>query len=837
MRTTTLPVCLAVWLGASAVHAQPADWAPHRDAFDPQVIARYEQQLASDPFDARTLAKLARMFTGRHTEAELEQRLGDDRAAALIARAQLHRTRRDSGGALALYERATVLDPGGPFAAKTWLVIGQLHRDRGELDDARTAYEHVLALAPPPALAVAALRPLADLAAIAKQPLAETYLVELLALSPDDPELWLAHGDALVGRAPRMAADSFARAEELVARDLPRRIDAITRRADALERAADPAAAQAEYWRALGLAPRGTYLVPDLIARVIGVARRAKALQALRDKLIRDWPEPVRGYLEWSTLGSLAKELGDRDTAIAELRRAARLAPWELATQHTLIELLAAAGQDPRDQLRAAIRAAPSEPTLQLELAERTWPNEAALDLLDRTAQEFPHDASVLASVAHRFLAWNRPKRAERWLEAVARLEPDDDDHWVALAEAYFAADDHRGAVAAWRRVSRDRPGAMLRFAGALLDEHDYEQALRWIDASIAIDGLDPEAWRLRAEADEARGDFARGVEDALRELSLTRPDRGALRHARHHVVHVLDKSRPTPSSAEDDILGSMELWDRYVTTWHQALWAHTPDIAIGYLYLDAVADYHCATDPVLSLSCPDDVRASAERLLRLVPDDPELLRSVIRMYQEQGMYREAEASLEKLLELEPRAAREIREELGRVRTAVLMRDESFREYRDTAATSAREQDTARDHPWRGGLAIDYGATLHGSLGGSIGLGAFGQRAFAVTDRGELSFVEARIDWNQAVTTETAAVAGGLWRHFAAFSAASLAVGVDERAELRFGDPMAGTALATDASAVLGLYEAPLDLGLRVEQWYAGSNATRALLEIRVRLF
>src|SRR3954451_24612739 len=114
MRTTSLPVWLAVWLGrSSAPRAEPTDWAPHRDAFDPEVISRYEHQLAADPFDARTLAKLARLFTGRHTDAELEQRLGDDRAAALIARAQLHRSRKDLAGALALYARATKLEPRG----------------------------------------------------------------------------------------------------------------------------------------------------------------------------------------------------------------------------------------------------------------------------------------------------------------------------------------------------------------------------------------------------------------------------------------------------------------------------------------------------------------------------------------------------------------------------------------------------------------------------------------------------------------------------------------------------------------------------------------------------
>ena len=813
---------LVLALCTARAAAQPGDWAPQRDGFDPHVIARYEQILAADPFDARTLAKLARLFTGRHTAAELERQLGDDRPAGLIARAQLHRNHNDPAGALALYERAIELAPEDPLAAKTWLAIAQLHRDRSEHDAARAAYRAVLALCPPPALATAALRPLADLAAIDRDPDADTYFVQLLALAPDDPELWLARGSSLAAREPRLASESFARAEQLLVHDPARRLDAIAGRGDAFDRARDPHAAEAEYWRAIGLAPKGYYLVPELVARIVDVARRAKELPALRAQLQHTWPERSRGYLEWSTLGQIANELGDRDAAIAELGRAARIAPWELSTQHALVALLVAAGRDPRDQLRAAIRAAPGEPTLQLELAQRTWPNQTALALLDHTAAQFSRDASVVSAVAQQLVAWNQPARAERWFEAVARLEPDDDDHWLALAEAYFAADDHGGAVAAWRRVSRPRPGAMLRFASALLDEHDAEQALRWIDASIAIDGLDPDAWRLRAEAGEARNDLEGAIDDALREVALTRPDRVALRRARHHVVHLLEKTRPQPGVDDPGEDGAYDLWDHYVTRWHDALWAAHPDVDAGYLYLEAIANYHCTTDPVLALRCPDDLRASIERLVGLVPDDPELLRAAIRIYKEQDMAREAEAGLEKLLDLEPRTAPAIRKEIALVRTSI----------------DPSPLEPAHDQRWTAGVAIDYGATLRGSLGGSIGLGAFAQRSLGnIVERGSYSFIEARADWIQSVASDAGSVSAGLWCHLPAFSAASLALGLDERAELRVGDPMTGRALATDVSAVLGLYEAPLDLGVRVEQWYAGSSATRALLEIRVRLF
>src|SRR3569832_254243 len=148
---------LVLALCTARAAAQPGDWAPQRDGFAPR----------------------------------------------LIARAQLHRSHNDPAGALALYERAIELAPEDPLAAKTWLAIAQLHRDRGEHDAARAAYRAVLAHCPPPALATAALRPLADLAAIDRDPDADTYFVQLLALAPEAPEQWQARGDKNARPAPR----------------------------------------------------------------------------------------------------------------------------------------------------------------------------------------------------------------------------------------------------------------------------------------------------------------------------------------------------------------------------------------------------------------------------------------------------------------------------------------------------------------------------------------------------------------------------------------------------------------------------------------------------------
>src|SRR3569833_3338831 len=83
--------------------AQPGDWAPQRDGFDPHVIARYEQILAADPFAARKLAKLARLFTGSHTTTKHKQQHKNKQPTKQNTHTQLHRNHNDPAGALALY--------------------------------------------------------------------------------------------------------------------------------------------------------------------------------------------------------------------------------------------------------------------------------------------------------------------------------------------------------------------------------------------------------------------------------------------------------------------------------------------------------------------------------------------------------------------------------------------------------------------------------------------------------------------------------------------------------------------------------------------------------------
>jgi hypothetical protein len=144
------------------------------------------------------------------------------------------------------------------------------------------------------------------------------------------------------------------------------------------------------------------------------------------------------------------------------------------------------------------------------------------------------------------------------------------------------------------------------------------------------------------------------------------------------------------------------------------------------------------------------------------------------------------------------------------------------------------------------GVTIDLGGALRGDMGSSTGFGVFAERAFRDPyQQTAYTSLDLRFDFSQRsgpmTSPDTLGVATGLW-HNITLPDSTFRFGFDERVEVRTGD-LAGRAwdrfgLATDLGMALGLRAAPVDIGVRLEQWLAGGvHDTRALFELRLRLF
>ncbi len=666
----------AILLGAavSAVHAQPGDWGVHRDPFDPNVVARYKAMLARDPHDASALANLLKLYRSFRTVDLLEQEYGkqvDKKAddwAALVVLGRLFHATGDEARALELWTRAVaVKDDDSP----TWGLIGEADRGAGKNTEARAAYDKALAHATSKDTKKKALRALADLAlATGDNDGANNYFKDFLALDPNNAQLWIERGDAMLAAGKRdIALDSYSAAEKLLGSDPSRRVEIVSRRGQALEAMGKDDEAVAEYRRAIKLAPKGYYLETELTGRIIDIYRRKQSLAQLLADYEKTWPERSRGYFEWDVLGKLYEETGAQDKAIAALKHAVSTSPTELDTQRRLIGLLENSGRDDEAlvQYETVVRIAPGEARFQLELGERYWrrgEEKKALEVLSRLEARFPETTNVLAAIADLYTKWNKDDLALGLYERLAKLEPDDPAHLVTLGEQYWQKGDHVKANATWTRMTLTKKAIGFAKLGEVLGEHgETGESLQAYQRAIELDGKNPEFYKGRAAVYESSS--RRGYEDARRdwakvlELIGNKPtDRAARRDARKHYVALLLRLPGAASTQRDT-------WTKDFTD--------KSDVEAGYFLVELYA--HGAQGQQ-KLGEPQH---TLEKLVTLVPDDQDAIMDLVKVYRGGHQYKEAVALLLKLAALSPTRERDVYQTISEIMTEARQDEEAIK--------------------------------------------------------------------------------------------------------------------------------------------------------------
>ena len=532
-------LALGLILTPIASRAEPAgDWGATRDPFDKQVVARYKAILANQPHDAPALAKLVALYRRYRTLGALQQDYQNqlDREpnnwAALVVLGRLLHTAGDDARAREMWTRAVAANAAD---SETWIAIGELDKAAGKTSDARSAYDSALAHATTKDLKRKALRSLADLTlAAGDSDAANAYFRTFLELDPNNAQLWIERGDAMLGAGKReVALESYRAAEKLLAGDPSRRVEVIARYGQALEAMAEDDKAATEYRRAIKLSPKGYFLEAELTERIIDIYRRKQALPALVSEYETQWPESARRHFEWNTLGKLYEETGAQDKAIAALRRAVAISAGELETQRRLIALLENSGRDDEAlaQYEAVARAAPGQQRFQLELAERYWRRgqpSKALDVLRRLQQRFPNDPGALAAIATLYQTFGKEDLAIALYERLAKLEPDDIGHLVALGEQYFQRGDKARALAAWTRIVAQKTAASYAKLGEVLVDHGsayYDEAEKNYNAAISAEPNNVNFRKGRAALYDARKEYKRSLDEWDQVMNLLGAD------------------------------------------------------------------------------------------------------------------------------------------------------------------------------------------------------------------------------------------------------------------------------------------------------------------------
>ncbi|MCC6556491.1 MAG: HEAT repeat domain-containing protein [Polyangiaceae bacterium] len=648
---------------------------PSKDA----LIARYTAIVLSQPSAPFPLQRLAQLYRERDGNLkklieELEARSsqpGPDAWATKVALAGIYKQDGRYDDALKTYERAIADKPGDPAPI---LALAQLESDRGDKTGARAHYEKALPLLKVPADVEQARR---------------TLLAICLDLK--DFEGAKAQHDALVKTAQ---GSLFVKAElgrELLSRGYYDRAEAEFR--DLVKAAAGDNRALAPALRDLGQAlakQKKTDEALSVLKRALAIAGSAAGVRAeillimtdafraegkLAELITILEAEKGQDFQRLATMGALYEETGDVDKAMATYRRALELDGKHIDTRLKLVHLLQTAGE-----LEAAIkeyelliRAAPHNADFVFELCEtliQRGDRPKALKLLTELEARVSAEAEVLAAVADFYERVEEKDRALKVLQKLAAVGGGDPTHLIDLGDRYFQAGDKKKALETWARIkalvpTRARAAATL---GEVYLDHDM--------VNEALSSL-----REAAQLEPANARYKKALAIALERTASSTSNPGPRYSEARELWEQLLAGAGSGSGAD-------RLLAREARTHIVSLWALThelpsrvapltarlngtpPDLEAGRLLAEVQRKLHRLPE----------AEATLRRIVQAAPGDEESLLSLERVLVLQQNLLGAIEVLQKLVEVNPKRAREYYQRMAQY-AAEMYRDDDAIQY------------------------------------------------------------------------------------------------------------------------------------------------------------
>jgi tetratricopeptide (TPR) repeat protein/HEAT repeat protein len=657
------PVGSAPSSGSKAPAAKPTGDAPaakpamgegqSREA----LIARYTGIVLAQPGTEFPLERLTQLYRERDGNleqlvAELARRAEQPASAypALVALGGVYKKDGQPERAVASFEQAVAKEPNNPIAM---LALAHLYEERGEKPRAVASYERALAL-------------------VKDAPTREQVLRTLIGLHLDAKEFDKAkqlHEQLLAATR----GSFFVRAElprELAARgELARAVteyEAVVRAAAGDNRVLAPALvdlgrtlaqagrnqeAQAALDRALAVAGGEAGARRQILEALAEIYRRSERLPALVERLAK---QGGAGLEELKLLARLYEETGQVEKALATHRKVLGRDPNDVATRLRVVHLLEVRGEldlaiGEYDQL---IKSAPRNPDYVFRLTEallQRGDRKRALNELKALEARSAADEETLTALVDFYERMEEKDRALALLSRLAQNGSQDPEHVVELGSRYWEQGDKKRAVATWQRLRNilpEKAEGLLRLGEVYLEHDMSQEAIEALAEAVKREPKQARVRRAYAIGLERMGAAAGGrdgqrvaYEEARKVWEQILRDAGGdvniAREARQHVVTLLSLTgQLTPTR-----LAQLE----------RKLSGDPVDLEAGRL----LAEAH------IRLRRYDDAERVLRQLGKLSPGSVEDLTRLERVLVLARKLEAALATLEKLIKLDPKRARE----------------------------------------------------------------------------------------------------------------------------------------------------------------------------------
>ena len=638
------------------------------------LIARYTAIVLSQPSQPFPIQRLAQLY--RERDGNLKKLVEDfeTRAAAggpdawglRVALAGIYKQDGRPDEAIKTYQAAITERPS---EASAILALAQLEADQGDKVAARAHFE--------------AARPLLKVPAEIEQ---TTRALLALCLDLKDFDAAKRYHDGLVKAA---SGSLFVKAElgrELLSRGQLERAEVEFR--EVVKAASGDNRALAPALRDLGQALAKQKKMTEAMAtmkRALAVAGPAAGVRAeillimtdafraegkLSELITLLEAEKGQDFQRLAMMGALHEETGDVDKAIAAYRKALALDGKQIDTRLRLVHLLQTAGEldTAIKEYEALIKAAPGNPDFVFELCEtliQRGDRPRALKLLTELEGRV-HENEILAAIADFYERVEEKDKAMRVLQKLAQSGGGDPSHLIDLGDRYFQAGDKKKALETWARIKTmvpNRARAAATVGEVYLDHDMAAEALAALREAAQLEPANVRYKKSLATALErtatslgtpqTRYAEARGVWEEL----LTGPgvaDRVLAREARQHIVSLWSLTR--------EIGGQVApLTMRFAAT--------PPDIEAGRLLAEVQRKLHRLPD----------AEASLRRVVSLAPGDEESWLSLERVLVQQQNLPGAIEALAKLVEVDPKRAREFYQRMAQYAAELYHDDDAIK--------------------------------------------------------------------------------------------------------------------------------------------------------------